>query len=364
MFAAESQSRRLRIPVLIAAALLLLFYWLHGQHAQGDAPTTGSEWSRFAYVQYATDVHTMCNAYMIFESLHRLGSKAERVLLYPKEWDVKDENSDDRAAQLLHRSAADFGVKLKPVQLLGPDGAERPGTLEEPSTWRTSITKLRIFELEEYDRVLYFDNDALLFQHMDELFSLPSAPVVMPRRYWADSPHWEWPLSGILMLVEPNKAEMELLWERLQIWRYVPERADCQTWDDDLLDDRFMSSALVLPHRPYLLQTSEFRLTDHDGYLGRHRGPENQLQWDGNREILQAKLVHFDDWPLPKPWRAWSDEAVEEMQPDCYQGYCDNREIWIGLYDSFRKRRKDICKILEVPAPPDWQEYKRQVGAD
>lgn len=358
------QIRRYRFPTLIAAVVIYLIYWTSWKHGS-DGPT---DWSRYAYVQYCTDVHSMCNAYMVFEALNRLGSKAERVLLYPEQWNAENDDENDRNSQLLIRAKANFGVKLKPTQLLGLDGVASPGTLQTPSTWETSITKLRIFELEQYDRILYFDNDVLLQQHLDELFLLPSTPVAMPRRYWSDLPHWDWPLSGTLMLVEPNAAETKLLWDRLQEWRLSPDRADCQTWDDDLLDDRFRSSALVLPHRPYLLQTSEFRQKDHDGYMGTFGGPPDQKSWDPHLEFTKAKLIHFNDWPLPKPWQMWPSEGLDEMQPDCSGSHeddtCAEREVWLRLYEQFRQRRKDVCRILSVPAPhEDWSEYKRRVGA-
>lgn len=122
----------------------------------------------------------MCNAFMVFEALHRLGSKADRVLLYPNEWAEEQMDVEDRSSQLLSRAKGFYGVKLKPVQLLGTDGAASPGTLQQPSGYEASMTKLRVFELDEYDRVIYFDNDVLLQQHMDELFMLPKTPMAMP----------------------------------------------------------------------------------------------------------------------------------------------------------------------------------------
>ena len=226
-------------------------------------------------------------------------------------------------------------------------------------------TRLRVFEQAEYERVLYFDNDVLLQQHLDELFLLPSAAVAMPRRYWSDLPHWDWPLSGTIMLVEPNAAETRTLWERLQVWRLSPDRANDKTYDEDLLDDRFGSSALVLPHRPYLLQTSEFRQRDHDGYMGLFGAPPNQATWNPYHERDKAKLIHFSDWPLPKPWRAWHPDALAEIQPNCGSSdTCGERDVWMKLYEEFRQRRRDICKILPVPAPVDWLEYKEIVGAE
>ncbi|KAK3724476.1 hypothetical protein LTR37_001100 [Vermiconidia calcicola] len=348
-----------RSLVLVIAALVFLLYWIRGREYD---PT---DWSRVAYVQYATDTHSLCNSLLIFETLKRLGSRADRVLLHPEEWHA-DPKDPDRDSQLLWRAMKDYGVRLKPTQLLGYDGPVDPGTLKNPSVYETSVSKLRIFELNEYDKVIYFDSDSTLFQHMDELFSLPRTAIAMPRAYWSDSPRAQWPLSSALMVIEPNAAETKHIWETLQWWRLSPERSDSRHYDNDLLNDRFGSSALVLPHRPYFMQSSEFREQDHSAWLGSYGAPASYSKWDAAAALKEVKLIHFSDWPLPKPWVMWPIAGLAEVQPDCggvHIGTCDEREIWKGLYDDFRRRRKDICKILSIPAPQNWEKYKNETGA-
>ena len=246
------QFRRFRTPILLVTLILALIYWFRS----GERPDP-TNWSSFAYVQYATDPHSVCNAFMVFEALKRLGSKAERVLLYPEEWNVQKVDPDDRNSQLLFRARKLYGVKLKPTQLLGLDGPASAGTLRKPSNWETSITKLRAFELDQYERILYLDNDINLQQHMDELFLLPNAPIAMPRVYWFGRADDNLPLSSALMLIQPNPAETKHMWERLQEWRLLPERSESQYFVEELLNERFAASAMVLPHRPYLLQSGE-----------------------------------------------------------------------------------------------------------
>ena len=348
----RTRAQKLRIsylrwkrPLLITIAIIFLLYWFR----RGECDPT--DWSRFAYVQYATDTHTLCNSVMIFESLKRLGSKANRVLLYPEEWHV-DWKDPDRSVQLLIRAKRDYGVKLKSIQLLGLDEPAEPGSLKSPTEgYSTSITKLRIFELDEYDRVLYFDSDSVLQQHMDELFTMPKTAAAMPRAYWSEKPRDQWPLSTALMLVQPNAGETKHLWETLRFWRLSPDRDDSRHWDNDLLLDRFGSSALVLPHRPYFMQSGEFRKLDHAAYLGSYGAPASLAHWDPNTAIKEAKLIHFSDWPLPKPWIMWPRDGLKEMQPSCGGSRiatCPEREIWKGLYDDFRQRRRDVCKLLSV----------------
>jgi hypothetical protein len=350
-------------PLISLFGLLLIIWWWMTCREQ----PTKIDWSRFAYSQYTTDTQSLCNALMVFESLHKLGSKADRVLLYPQEWTSK---KDERTGWLMQMAEKKFGVKVQPVDLLGANAnvkTESPGTLDKPSDWNLSITKLRVFELVQYDRILHLDGDITLLQHLDELFLLPKTPIAMPRAYWSDGPPSLWQLTSLIMLVEPNPHEILAMMETLRQWQTQPNYAKSKKYDMDLLNHRFGASAMVLPHRPYTMLTAEFRSNNHSAYLGFRNGHQwdPRGQWDPDQALKEAKLVHFSDWPLPKPWVAWSAEALTEMQPDCggdMKAKCREREIWKNLYDDFRHRRKDICKILSVPAP-DWKSWKYTVGA-
>jgi len=77
------------------------------------------DWSRFAYTTYATSEAYLCNSVMIFEALKRHGSKAERVLFYPDEWDLIVEDDSDRISQLLLTAKNDYNVQMSPVKVEG-----------------------------------------------------------------------------------------------------------------------------------------------------------------------------------------------------------------------------------------------------
>jgi hypothetical protein len=210
------------------------------------------------------------------------------------------------------------------------------------------------FSLAYYDRVIALDSDITLLQSIDDLFLLPPTPIAMTRAYWADSKPW--PLTSMLMVIKPNPEELEQFKARMA-WGGNNELVDAHRFDMELINDRFENSALVLPHRPYGLLTGEFRRkeSDHSAYLG-----DPNEKWDAEKVYKEAKLVHFSDWPLPKPWIMWPQQGLEEMQPDCggsHVGTCPERRIWKHLYDDFRHRRHDICKLLSVPAP-GWHGIK------
>lgn len=72
------------------------------------------DWTGFAYAQYATNTEYLCNSVMIFEALHRHGSKASRVLMYPGKFDIDAVNVE---SQLLLKARDEYNVKLVPIEV-------------------------------------------------------------------------------------------------------------------------------------------------------------------------------------------------------------------------------------------------------
>lgn len=200
------------------------------------------------------------------------------------------------------------------------------------ATWAESYTKLLAFNQTQYDRVLSIDSDATLLQHMDELFHLPSSPVAMPRAYWLDKPGW---LSSQLILIEPSNEEFHRIQDAIQ---YVTNGE----FDMEIMNNLYTKDCMIIPHRRYDLLSSEFRSEDHVPYLG------NTYEcWDPDKAFEEAKLVHFSDWPIPKPWLESDPSAMEEMQPKCQRigggdtrDDCSARDRWLGIYQEFKDRRQ------------------------
>jgi alpha-N-acetylglucosamine transferase len=167
---------------------------------------------------------------------------------------------------------------------------------------------------------------------MDELFFLPAAPVAMPRAYWI-SP--EKILSSQLMLIQPSEIEFSRIMERVQ-------SVKSGEYDMEIVNQLYGDSALIFPHRRYDLLSGEFRNNNHAHYLG------SELEtWDPAAAYSEAKLIHFSDWPLPKPWKPMPQDERLEAQPNCTQTTsgeedCTARMIWNSLYTDFRTKRK-VC---------------------
>lgn len=251
------------------------------------------------------------------------------------------------------------------VRGIGKWGADVRGFIENRTdeTWDSSITKFLAFNQTEYDRILHFDSDVTVLKHMDELFLLPRAQVAMMRAYWY-LPKLK-TLTSLFVLLEPSKFELGRLME-------VTSSRKENEYDMEILDRVYGDSAMILPHQHYGLLSGEFRSRDHQNFLG-----NDYEAWDSERVLEEASLVHFSDWPLPKPWISWPGTLVSQMVPKCRDvggvANCRDKDIWLKLYSDFRERRRvgrasplpfdwnghadldvqDICALLPVPAP-DW----------
>jgi len=331
--------RRLRwLYTLLALIIIYLWHSSHfsllPHHATIHAPSLiykNIDWSRYTYSQYATNSAYLCNAVMVFEALSRLGSKADRILLYPQKWDTDIADLDDRDSQLLVKARDWYNVKLMPVEI----------PKEGDDAWNGSFTKFMSWDQTQYERVLHLDSDVTILKHLDELFMLPSAPVAMLRAYWRLPK--EKRLTSLFILLEPD----ELQYQQLMV-AARPDHRGKNEYDMEILNKFYGDSAMVLPHRQYGLLSGEFRASDHGNYLG------SALEtWDPERVMREASLVHFSDWPLPKPWVLWPHNLIGEIMPRCKLGQhgnddCRDKKIWTGLYDNFRRRRKVGDSLLSA----------------
>ncbi|KAL4790342.1 nucleotide-diphospho-sugar transferase [Aspergillus venezuelensis] len=371
----KHQLRRIRTWAFIFVFILFVLFLRREPAPASATPHINLDrvdWTRYAYTQYATSSPYLCNAVLVFDALEKLGSRAQRVLYYPKKWDVIVESDHDRDSQLLKMARDRYKAMLVPIEL----EMIKPNAGPE-ETWEKSISKLLAFAETEYERVIHLDSDILVLQNLDELFFLPHTPVAMPRAYWL-LPEQK-TLSSLLVVIEPSYRRFKTLLDAA-----FGKEADTSTstgesesesnsesesesakekdkenkssrtkYDMELLNEFYGDSAMVLPHRQYGLITGEFRTQNHTAFLG-----SDDEVWDPDRVLAEAKFVHFSDWPLPKPWVMWPHEMLADILPKCknnpgtlHESGCRDRDLWMKLYDDFRIKRRDVCKLLSYPAP-------------
>lgn len=265
-----------------------------------------------------------------FNRLEKFGAKHDQVLIFPKTW-ARGDSREAKAIQNIRDNSPD--IVLRPFNLITTHKGE--------PTWSKSLTKFHAFDLTEYTRVLVFDSDSQVLNSMDHYFLAPQAAVAVPRAYWLNENNTvKQVLGSHVMLLEPNKARCK---------KIVDEALKSGDFDMEVINHMFKDSAMILPHRRLALLTGEFRGKDHQKYLAPN---EEDEEWNAMAEVSRAYLVHFSDWPLPKPWVPHTTAQWEAALPECLKDEkerpdrpkCADRVMWESIYEDYKTDKAQYCK--------------------
>ncbi|KAG8717253.1 hypothetical protein FRC11_003803, partial [Ceratobasidium sp. 423] len=158
---------------------------------------SGEAQPRFAYVFYATEKEYLCNVLINFKQLRQLNVAAELALIYPTSWIGKyPPSSANPIRNMLDRARDEYGVNLHPLELWNTGRGD--------ATWASSLTKLHVFGLTNYTRVVYLDSDGIVLNNLDHLFLAPQARIALPRAYWLEKGK----LASHIMVVTPSESLM------------------------------------------------------------------------------------------------------------------------------------------------------------
>lgn len=263
-------------------------------------------------------------------------------MLYPSDWDLeeKDGNEYTPVARLLQQAKKNYYVKLRPLDaLVQNDTAAR-------EMWSGPYTKLLGFNLTEFDRVLAIDPASIVRQNLDELFLYPAAPLAMPYIYFGRVNGWHF--STQLTLMTPSTTSFSRVSEAIK-------GAPATEYDSAILETLFRGQIIKIPQRPFAFLSGEYRRTSHEHYIG-NRWPK---KWDPDRMLGEARLLHFADDPLPKPWVKASQDLVNRNMPSCRRSEwfgasdCRDREVWSKLYWDYADMRKAVCGTSFEVVPRD-----------
>jgi alpha-N-acetylglucosamine transferase len=76
--------------------------------------------------------------------------------------------------------------------------------------WALTLSKFEIFNLTQFDKIIYLDADIMMLKNIDHLFEYPHLTSALDGEYfniWPDKPHFN---AGILV-IEPNSDEYKKL---------------------------------------------------------------------------------------------------------------------------------------------------------
>jgi len=190
--------------------------------------------------------------------------------------------------------------------------------------WVSSFLKLRIAELFDYDRVVYFDVDTYPLGNMDYLFDLADFPVEIaaPRAYWLKQPFVQ---SGGPMVVDPRNNFFDKHFKGVLDGR--GGRWGGYASEMDWVNEAFRDSIVMLPGFNALL-VGEWCNTD-----GIYRYWQKYFDKSSSWVMEHASLVHFiAEW---KPWKITNKAALNRKCPGAQLGLLAVFEKWWNAEAAF-----------------------------
>ncbi|RQM31360.1 hypothetical protein B5M09_013786 [Aphanomyces astaci] len=252
---------------------------------------------RLAYMLYATDARTVCNAVIMAHNIRKLGT--------PPSIPIVTLVVDDVPAAIVQR-LTDAGIVAIPVAHWKQAGV--PSNAE----WVSSLTKLRIFEARGYDKVIYLDSDAVIQRNLDHLFHLGDAVLWAPHAYYIGE---QYAFGSTLLVFSPSSNQT---FETIERAMATPPRPDY--YDMDVLNDLFRTTCGYLPNH-YVVLT--YTIVD-----------DATWSFTSKAERILSTYVHhfspglgiFKPWNTPRSILDHREASYEPLFYDLLAEYWDHED--------------------------------------
>lgn len=100
--------------------------------------------------------------------------------------------------------------------------------------WNETLNKLFMFELTQFDKIIYLDSDMIVLENIDELFSKPHMAAVVAGKKHPGHESWSKLNSGI-MVIEPKQGSVN---ELMSVLPVVIKKKD-YFGDQDILQEYY-----------------------------------------------------------------------------------------------------------------------------
>lgn len=115
---------------------------------------------------------------------------------------------------------------VKPIQI-NQEILKKNAQNNQPK-WTNSFTKLNMFGLINYDKLVFIDSDMYVLSNLDYLFTFPNLTAVVAGKSFPGNEDWAELNSG-LMVVEPSEDEFK------RLVSLIPNKTDQAIGDQDIL---------------------------------------------------------------------------------------------------------------------------------
>ncbi|KAL3524619.1 hypothetical protein ACH5RR_012991 [Cinchona calisaya] len=268
-------------------------------NAKQDCPVKNN---REAYATVLLSAHLyVCGAIAAAQSIRMAGSTRDLVILV-----------DETISEYHKRGLQMAGWKVRTIQRIRNPKAERYAYNE----WNYS--KFRLWQLTDYDKIIFIDSDLLIRRNIDFLFSMPEISARGNNGTLFN--------SGV-MVIEPSNCTFQLLMDNIN------EIESYNGGDQGYLNEIF---------------TWWHRIPNHLNFL------KNFLSYEGE-EVNKKKILLIGEEPPVlyvihylgyKPWMCprdydcnWNVGKLQEFASD------DAHRSWWKVHDAMPEKLQDFCML-------------------
>ncbi|GFP95350.1 UDP-glucuronate:xylan alpha-glucuronosyltransferase 1 [Phtheirospermum japonicum] len=272
---------------------------------------------------YATILHSahdyVCGAIAAAQSIRMSGSTRDLVILV------------DETIGEYHRSGLELaGWKVRTIKRIRNPKAEKDAYNE----WNYS--KFRLWQLTDYDKIIFIDADLLILRNIDFLFGMPEISATGNNGTLFN--------SGV-MVVEPSNCTFQLLMD------HINEIESYNGGDQGYLNEVF---------------TWWHRIPKHMNFLKNF--------WIGDDELVKQKKIHLFEAEPPtlyvlhylgnKPWMCfrdydcnWNVDILQEFASDVAHSK------WWKVHDAMPEKLQEFCLLIsKQKAQLEWDRRQAEKG--
>ena len=172
----------------------------------------------YAYVTLLSTDHYYEGVIVLFESLKRTQPKYQNFIVV-----INEKISDSVKYKLIKK-----GYQLIEKESIDASNYVKNNNFQY---WINTFDKLNVFELVEFEKIIYLDSDLYINKNIDELFELPNMSAVISGKGYVKE--WEEMNSGVIV-IEPKHGLTEKM---IQILKN--EKFDKNIGDQDIINRYF-----------------------------------------------------------------------------------------------------------------------------
>ncbi|CAI5465408.1 unnamed protein product [Closterium sp. Yama58-4] len=264
--------------------------------ATSPAPQPGTEKQAWATVLHSSDKY-ICGALALARSLRRVGTRHEMVAFVSKE-----------VSQRAQRSLALAGWKVVAV------GRMRSNFKASSNYCKYNHSKLRLWQMAQYSKLIFLDTDMLVLRNLDHLFAMPELTAVSNNQFQ---------FNGGLLVVDPSPCTFAMLKDALALF---------QTYND--CEQGLLNELYPWWHRlPQSTNFLKFAWSSKPEHLAQRRATLS----------AQPPVVDMVHYLGAKPWYCYRDFDCNLLSTE--RQFADDLafEMWWKVHDEMSEEEQQQC---------------------